>query len=387
MYKSGSTKLVKNLNKHHILNLVRLNPGIIARTISNETGLQMSTVIYMLKALEADGLIENLGLGNTTYQGGKPPATWGISGSYGIVIGLEISSKEIRIVALDFLGNLLSQDINPLEFSTSHLVIVHQVTKIIETFIQANKITKNKILGIGVGVPGSVDNDKGIINYSHSFDFHGVRIKSQLEKKLNYKFEIDNDANAGAMGIKWLHKEFITLQNILYMSINQKFSGAGVGFIVNNQVYRGGNGAAGEIPSLFNDTALMRLFKKAYKKDTKNKIINRVLKNQNEYNLSEIVRAAGEGNNACAFIIRELGKEISKHLIQLTNLFDPDTIVIGGDICDAGEIIYPVIKERLRHGVVSEITRDVPVHFSQYKQFSGAVGAAALVFDRIFNDV
>jgi DNA-binding Lrp family transcriptional regulator len=149
MYKSGSTSLVRNLNKHHVLNLVRLHKSISARQISDETGLQMSTTLYTLKALEREKYIKNLGLGNTTVLGGKPPSLWGLNKNYGKIIGLELSSTAMKLVVINFTGDILYRNSYKLEHVQSHIVLVHQIIKTVKQVIDSQKIKIKDVLGIG----------------------------------------------------------------------------------------------------------------------------------------------------------------------------------------------------------------------------------------------
>ena len=104
MFKSGSTKLLKNLNQQHILNLVRINPGISATFLKEKTNLQMSTVLYTLKVLKGQGIVKEIGYGNSTANGGKPPVLWDIEAEYGFIIGMELLSSEARLVIINFKG-------------------------------------------------------------------------------------------------------------------------------------------------------------------------------------------------------------------------------------------------------------------------------------------
>lgn len=98
MFKSGRTSLVKDLNQQHVLNLVRTHPGIAASEIHRATKLQMSTISYILSELKTQGLIQDIGYGDSTVQGGKPPVLWDLSPAYGYVIGIELMPEEMRLV-------------------------------------------------------------------------------------------------------------------------------------------------------------------------------------------------------------------------------------------------------------------------------------------------
>lgn len=387
MYKSGNTSLVRNLNKHHILNLVRLNQIVTARKISDETGLQMSTTLNTLKSLEKENYIINKGLGNTTLLGGKPPVVWGINPDYGKIIGVELTSKEMRIVVINFIGGKLYSENVPLEYIQSHIILVHQVVKQIKRIIEINNIKHKQVLGIGIGFPGSIDYNNGIVTYSKPFDYHSIRLKALIEKQLPYKVLIDNDANAGAIGVNWLQSKFNDRKNILFVCINLEYSGMGIGLIINGQVYRGSHSAAGEVETLLDSRLLSKIIRIAVNKHPKEPFIKKLQKEFPHTGLTSIIAEAKKGGKGAVFILKEIGKEVSKILTSLISVIDPELVVIGGDICYAEPIIKDIIKERIKYGTLAEYIREIPIHFSEYKEYSGAMGAAALVYSHLFSSV
>ncbi|PKL89886.1 MAG: hypothetical protein CVV23_02295 [Ignavibacteriae bacterium HGW-Ignavibacteriae-2] len=384
MYKSGSTRLIRNLNKNHVLNLVRLSNSVTAREISNLTGLQMSTVLYTLKSLEQDGFIKNLGFGNTTSLGGKPPVLWGIQNSYGNVIGIELFSTEIRLVVLNFSRECLYKNIFPHKRIKNPEELVIKIKNIINTLLSKQILNKGKILGIGIGMPGSIDNKNGKILFSYPFGFHKIPLKKMLENEIPFLFEIDNDANAGALGVKWLQPQFQDKKHILYVSIHQKFSGMGIGYIFNDRIYRGARNAAGELKLFITDAVWLKILKTITKKEPNDKLVIELNQNKDHHNLKSVLKYAEQGSKTGTYILGEIAKEISKHLAQLVNLLDPEVIVIGGDICEAEMIIKPVLEEQINYYLISEITKNIPFSFSEFREFSGAMGATALIYSKVF---
>jgi predicted NBD/HSP70 family sugar kinase len=385
MYKSGSTSLVRNLNKHHVLNLVRLHKSISARQISDETGLQMSTTLYTLKALEREKYIKNLGLGNTTVLGGKPPSLWGLNKNYGKIIGLELSSTAMKLVVINFTGDILYRNSYKLEHVQSHIVLVHQIIKTVKQVIDSQKIKIKDVLGIGVGITGVVDYSSGSVLYSKGFDYHSITLKSLLEKQLETKFIIDNDSNAAAVGVNWLHDGFNKFQHILYANINLENEGMGLGIIINGQVFRGAHSSAGEVEQLLSNSVINKIIDSALKKYPNDGAIKELQRKNGFIGSEKFIEKALEGNNGSSFLFKEMAKEISKNLISLVNVIDPELVVIGGSICKVKNIIDGIINERLNYGIVAEYTKETKLVFSEYGEYTGAVGAAALVYSDIFS--
>ena len=383
MFKSGSTSLVKDLNKKHILNLVRMQPGITARSISDITGLQFSTVQYMLKSLRKENYIRESGLGPSTLRGGKPPLTWEINADYGYVLGAELLSSEFRIILLDFKGIPVQREIVPLSFSQNAEQLVSMIHAALKKFLAAAHIFDKRLLGLGVGISGTVNNEEGTIVYARKQDFHNTPFREMLSTRLPIPIEIENDANAAALGVKWLDPQEFETDNIIYADIQQHFDGMGVGFIINHELYRGANNAAGEIASFLPSTFWQRVCKRVSAGCSFCRDSNTSKKLKPD--LSLIVEKALSNDHDAVFILRELAKEIRKKMVLLVDLFNPRALVIGGDICGAQSIIEPVIKERLRSGVVSEAAQNTRLRFSSFGAYSGAYGGAALVFRKIFS--
>ncbi|PIQ07804.1 MAG: hypothetical protein COW71_15650 [Ignavibacteriales bacterium CG18_big_fil_WC_8_21_14_2_50_31_20] len=384
MFTSGSSKLVKQLNRQHIINLVRMNSSISAREISIITGLQISTVLYTLKKFESKGYIRRIGMGGTTIQGGKPPVLWDISSDYGFTFGIELLSKQVSLVLLDFKSEILFQQTYSIEYTTDPEILAVQIQNIVEKVIKDYKVPRKKILGLGLAMPGTVDCDKGRILYSMGFDLHNINFKEILESKLNFDIQIENDANAGALGVKWLSKSEAKVKDMLYLVIHQNFTGMGAGFIINHELHRGANGAAGEVRTFLPDGFLVDVIKDAVILHKGECNICQRHKDGEEIKLSDIILAAKSGDSGAIYIIKEIAKEFGKRIVQYVDLLNPELVIIGGDICEAEEFIKPIIRKSILNDVISEFAQNTRLKFSQFKSLSGAMGGASLIFQKFF---
>jgi N-acetylglucosamine repressor len=381
MFTSGSSKLVKQLNREHIINLVRMNSSISAREISVVTGLQISTVLYTLKKFESKGYIRRIGMGGTTLQGGKPPVLWDIASDYGFTFGIELLSKEVSLVLLDFKSEIIYKHTYDIEYTTSPEKLADQIKDIVEKVIKDFKVSRKKILGLGLAMPGTVDHEKGRILYSMGFDLHSVNFKEILESRFDFGIEIENDANAGALGVKWLSKSENMVKDLMYLVIHQNFTGMGAGFIINHELHRGANGAAGEIRTFLPNGFLSKAIKEAleiYKSECR---ICDLKADENKITVSDIIKSAKSG---AIYVLKELAKEFGNKIVQFVDLLNPEIVIIGGDICEAEEFIMPIIRKSILNDVISEFAQNTQLKFSQFKSYSGAMGGASLIFQKFF---
>ncbi|MBI9070906.1 MAG: transcriptional regulator [Melioribacteraceae bacterium] len=385
MFTSGSTKLVKNLNKHHVLNLVRMHTGVTARDISKITKLQMSTVLYTLRSLKEDGLLKEIGYGNSTLHGGKPPIVWDIAGEYGYVIGIGLISKEVRVVLMDFNEKVLYKKNFAVKKYKDAKDLTDQLVSIIKFIIKENKISSERVLGVGVGFSGLVDFSRGVVTKATGFHFENVPLKEMLEKEFDFKIEIENNANAGALGIKWLHEEAKTIPNILYLTVHKVFGAMGVGLIIDHKLFHGANFSAGEIGSFLRINNWKKILKSAKNKVADYKVLEAYNKHKDEViDIPTVIKLAKTKNESAIFILREVGKEISRQLVFQIDLLDPDVIYMGGGMCDAQEFIDPIIKERVPAQVIANSSKATPIKYSPFGMYSVAMGGAALIFQFIF---
>jgi N-acetylglucosamine repressor len=201
---------------------------------------------------------------------------------------------------------------------------------------------------------------------------------------LNISVTIDNDANAGALGSKWHNFKYQEHSHILYLSINQNFSGMGAGFIIDHKLYRGAHGAAGEIASFITKESWKQFRSSAKSKYPDNSYICEYTESEMPL-VSDVIALAKKEDEGIKYILSEIADQISQKLVPLVDLFDPQLIVIGGDICDAETYIKDSLIEKLNKNVMSDCARKTPLFFSPFGTYSVAMGSTALILNEIFN--
>lgn len=240
--------------------------------------------------------------------------------------------------------------------------------------------------GVGLGIPGLIDARKGLIRYSHTFGLKDVPFGEMVQRHFSFPVAIGNDANAGALGIKWLSRTEQLVPHILNVTINQDARGIGAGLIINHELFDGAHGCAGEMAAFLHAVKRRRLLTLAEDKFGRKAGILQRLKALELASIpvAEVVTAAAQGEEAAIYVLREIAKEIGTRLVQLIDLFDPHTAVIGGDICGAEKFISKIIQHRIARLVIADCNRNVPVQFSPFGIYSVAMGSTALILQRIF---
>lgn len=364
---------IKNDNQRVVLSHIRKNREISGAELSRITGQRRSSLAYTLKGLEDLGVIEISRIGESTSSGGKPPTLWKLTPGWGYIVGVEVTPFEIRIVVTDFASNVIYKDIHK---AIDALEDLNALGLFINSRIEALNLDRGKIIGIGLAVPGMVDPESGSGVIYYSSGAKSIDLKEPLTRELNLNVEIINDANAGALGEKWFSTMPESLNNMIFLSINEDHAGIGAGFILNGQLYKGITGSAGEFLPF--GMKLKYIFDTFDTKEdfTHYSTIDKV------YNLYE------GGSELAKEILTKITDLLSKEIARLVTLINPEAIIIGGD--------FSITREFIKESLDSKVKEHYEIHypigikhpylaFSKQGIFSGAIGATAIFIDSIFN--
>jgi hypothetical protein len=229
----------KNLS---ILEVIRKNGPISRTDISKITELNIVTVSNYVNHYIKKGLVIEGELDEST--GGRKPVLVELNSKAGYIVGVGLNMLSIVGVLVDLEINVIAELKIERPPENSENVIERMVDMATE-IIEKAEIDKDKIVGVGVGVPGIIDERGRTIRWPQSLGEKDLSvclsIKDTFERRLNIPTFVENDANAAVLGEKWLGLDR-DVRHMLYM-----FSGVGCGVLINGEIYRGATGAAGEL--------------------------------------------------------------------------------------------------------------------------------------------
>ena len=228
---------IKRINKNKIFNLIYKRKKISKKEIADSLKLSLPTVNQNLKTLANIGLIRTLGAFEST--GGRKAKVISCVEEAKYSIGLDITKKYISLVLINLRGDILHN--SHFKRSYSHSNEYYQyLGDLVSDFIVDNKIEKEKILGIGISIPGILDKlRKKILYSSHALGISQVNC-SDFSKYIPYNCIFSNDANAAAFAEMCVNNN---IKNVVYLSLNYTVGGA---IILNNGIFLGSNQRSGE---------------------------------------------------------------------------------------------------------------------------------------------
>ena len=307
----------------------------------------------------------------------------------GYAIGLDLGVNYLLGVLTDLQGNILYQDLLrwqvhslPYEDIQSHLFTM------IDLLIETAPPSPYGIVGIGIGVPGTVSHNGNVL-LAPNLGWKGIELQAVLEKKYNLPVTVENEANAGAYGEKnfGAGKEH---QHVVYVSVGM---GIGSGLILNNELYRGNHGLSGEIGHMTVE---------AYGKEcrcgndgcwelyaSERSLLNRaaelgIADSEEAPSLESLISLADNGDAATIGLFEEIGDYLGIGINNIINIFNPDQVIIGNRMATAERWLKPSLLKKISSKTQSFFQKDLAINFSELSTHSAALGVAAFSVQNFF---
>ncbi|MDQ0494998.1 ROK family transcriptional regulator [Paenibacillus brasilensis] len=372
---TGDQALVKKLNKSIVLERIRLHAPLSRAQLSSQTGLNKATVSNLVAELITEGLVYETGLGESS--GGRKPLMLLFNSRAGFVLGIEVSVQYIKGALTDLAGAIETELSLPLR-QHDPAFVMEQIQKLVQELMQVTPPSPHGIVGIGLGVPGMVD-ESGMVLFAPNLGWEEVPLRQQLETALDLPVIVDNEANVGAQGELYYgmdgeHRQLV--RDLVYISAG---SGIGAGIIIDGKPYQGAWGYAGETGHMTIDwngrlcscgsRGCWELYasEKAYATSTF-KLPAR--------STAELLPFARQGDADTLSVFHDIGRYLGVGITNIVNSLNPGMLIIGGPLAEA----RPWLEERMRE-VIDERAlpyhrRQLQIRFSTLGSRSTMLGAA-----------
>jgi len=357
------------------------------------TEKSLPVTIKILNELMEEGKVVETGFANST--GGRRPQTYALKPDLMYVVSVAMDQLITRIGLLDMQNNFVGE-VEQIELPlTNNPKALEQLTSHIDRYIKKSGISKNKIVGIGIGMPGFVDVNKGI-NHSFLKPKQGHSLVSYIESIVHLPVLIDNDSSLIALA-EFRLGTARNKKNVMVINIGW---GIGLGMIVNGELFRGANGFAGEfshIPLFTNnklcscgktgcletETSLLVIAEKAIRglKDGKISTLKNLSLTHVEETYKTIMDAASKGDKFAVELLSEAGYNIGRGVAILIHLFNPELIILSGRGSAAGKIWLAPIQQAINEHCIPKISENTEVQISSLRYQAELIGGAVLVME------
>lgn len=363
-----------------LLHLVRTGQASTRGELHRHTGLSRTAVVARVTALVEAGLLvpgEEL-----ASSGGRPPGALVFNQDAGVVLAIAVGRSRSQLAVFDLEGRELAGDTRDHEIGVGPDELMPQVAERLGVLLDG---VMPAVLGIGMSLPGTVDPDRGVsVDSPVMRGWDGVRLATYLTEVSAAPLMLANDSDVLA------HAELFGRPDAPRDALVVKAStGLGLGLIVDGRVVSGAAAAAGEIGHTRIEDAgdlRCRCGRLGCLETVAGgwALVARLVESGREAaHIRDLVTLALEGDSLARALLRESGRQQGEVLAVAVNLLNPSTVVIGGDMAGAFDLVVAGIRESIYLRSTTLATRDLTFRPGVHGDSAGLVGCAALVIDRV----
>ena len=312
-------------------------------------------------------------------------------------IGIDLGGTKILTAVANDNGEIIARVKLATETELGQERIKKNIFKSIYKVLEKTDIKIEKIKSIGIGSPGPLNVEKGIIYESANLPIKNMEIVDLIEKETGINTYLQNDANTAALGEKVFGagKE---ADDLLYITIS---TGVGGGIIINGKIYYGHTGNAGEIghmtvdptgpkcgcgnygclESFSSGTAIKNMAKNAVEND-ESTLIKKLAKDQ-KLSAKLVAKAAAKGDQKALDIFAKAGYYLGIGIANLVNIFNPEMIILGGGVLKAKEYFLDRAKEEFKKRALKAPADIVKIKEAVLEDEIGVKGAIALAMQKV----
>lgn len=391
----GNLHLLKKLNQTRILDFIRKQGPVSKADIAERTQLTFMAVSKLINELIEIGILRVQGVGKSS--GGRKPILYDLNPDALYVIGIDLSSDDIRLELMNFHTQFIAQRHLPAPPDKEPKSYIKAIVENVKQMVADANIDKTKLLGIGVSAPGPINTLSGEVLFPPNLPkWRIVPLQLRLQEALNIPVKVEKNANLSALGEKWFGVGS-DVDNIVYVLLGD---GIGGGIVIDGALYKGNQFGAGEIghitidhngprcncgnygclEAMASSIAVVKRIREELLKGNKSHFYNA----NDEVNITAVLQALSNQDELTVRVVEEASYLLGIGLIGIINSFNPQKVIIGGNLPQAYpkmvEIAASVAKER-----VIPVFRDklniVPAGLGER---SAITGAAALILEEIF---
>ncbi len=385
-----------NFQKRKIIKQLFLYGAMANTDLGQFVKLSTPKIISLLNELKNERLVEELGQGNSS--GGRRPNLYGNKEDAFYIVGISINIYKTSVSIFNAKNQKITDD-QILALTISHgTSIIDPIVEFTENIIREKMIPREKILGIGIEMPGMVDSVTGI---NKTYMVSDLPVAEVFRRKFELEVLIENDAKARAFA-ELRFGAARSKRNVLAIHLDW---GIGLGIIVNGKLYKGRDGFAGEfghlpmvdngilgkcgkqgcLETIASGTAIARMAKEGMKAGRSSFLAQMTEEDPEKIEIRKVVQAASMGDQYSISILANVGHWLGKGMAYLIQIFNPELIILGGRMSEANQFILPPIQQSIQIFCNPELSNEIEIKVSELGSQAGIRGVAALLLEHVLD--
>jgi glucokinase-like ROK family protein len=392
---------MREMNLVLVLNTLRQNAPISRAEIARMTGLRKATVSSLVQDLVTGGFVQDIGVDPTSTQIGRPSSYLKLNPEAGNIIGAEIGVDFISVIATNFAAEIITRKHeSTIDLDTQEEIIDRTIEILKETYKEASQGDR-PIFGIGLGVPGLVDESTGTLLFAPNLGWREVPLRKIFEGEFNVPVYVDNEANLAALGETY----FGAGQDSNFVLYIVSGTGLGGGIVLNGQLLTGSGGFTGEVGHMTIDPAglrcncgnhgcwetvasqrsVFRRVREGITKGKKSSLMDTIDGDLSKLTIPLVVEAANSGDQVACQALEETGYWLGLGIANLMNALNPQRVVIGGTLSLAKECLMPAIRDVVNQRSLPWVAETAEIMIAEHGADACVIGGIATVYQKILS--
>lgn len=366
--------LMKKQNKTYVLELVKNMAPISRMQISKITKMSPTSITRIIGELQDQGFVKETKL--VTSGIGRKATLLDVCGDVLYTIGVDLDKSVLKIGIVNYVGKMIDLQTfvrNPLE---SYEETIQNISNLVGEIIALNAIPKEKVIGLAVGLPGSIDYENGIVRVAEQLRWKNVHLSQDLSELTTLNVVIDNELKMKIIAENTVGKAKDSNSSIL-VGIG---SGIGSAILLNGEVHRGQSNNAGEIGHTVIDPNGNLCSCGKYgclcTYISEGAILATAKKSKDISSIDELFVAFREGESWARTILERTSTYIALAVCNLASLYEPECIILSGDFIDKMPEIKQQIEEKCESYMWEPIKKNLQIVHSSLGSQGVVLGAA-----------
>lgn len=368
--------VIRESNERIVLNTIAQKGPHSRALLSDTIGLNKATISDIVKKLIAQKLINEVGIGESTNLGGRKPIMLELNAKAGFSVSVDIGYNYIDVMAQRLDGTAYKRELFPF-IVIKRETIIQEISDILDVFLSSLPKSPFGIVGILIAIHGVVLDNQ--IQFTPAYDLAGLNFSSALHEQFACPIYLENEANLLAVSD---HTKEESYANLVSISIH---SGIGSGVILNNELYTGINGYAGEIghmqivtengrPCPCGASGCLECY--ASEKNILDTYQTRT-GNKNAL-VTDLCRAFTEKEEEAMAVINDMVRYLATGIQNLTALYNPEIIFINSEISR----LIPDFTKQIESRLTSFTSKNIAIKESHLGEEAILYGAGYLIIQR-----
>ncbi len=383
-----------NIIKRSIIAYMAIHGECTLSELTKELHISVPTITKLVAELAEEKIVSDFGKVET--PGGRRPNVFGLTSSALYFVGVNVGRGSLSYVITDIQNNIITEEIDDSFSLVDRPQCLEHIAENIYNFVANCGVERNKIMGLGVSITGRVNPEAGR-SYKY-FTQMKLSVREVIEQKVGIRTLVENDTRARCYA-EYTCGKSKDESNILYLHLGL---GVAVGIIIDGKLYNGKSGFAGEFGHIpfFDNEKICACGKKGCLETEVSGLaieekmimliesgVNTILRERYDRHdliyIGDIINAAKSDDNLSIELIEEAGEKVGKAVATLINIFNPETVIVGGALAAAGDYIMLPLKSSTNKYSLSLVYQDTQFIVSSLKENANAWGVAMLIRNKV----